>query len=118
MLPSFLEVFVHRLKKLWLAVTRPSSLMQSIEGHQLSRLLSIWLLLFGLLIVLLFFLRAPAGLASAAEIIVRGILGIVILVAYYLNRKGHYKAACNLAAVSSSIVVILLAITEGGREGM
>ncbi|MEJ2750370.1 MAG: ATP-binding protein [Anaerolineae bacterium] len=92
--------------------------MQSIEGYQLSRLLSTWLLLFGLLIVLLFFLRTPAGLASKAEIIVRGVLGIIIFIAYFLNRKGHYKAACNLAVVSSSLVLILLAVTEGGREGM
>ena len=118
MLLNFLESVIHRLKKLWLAVTRPSSLMQSIEGYQLSRLLSIWLLLFWLLIVLLFFLRTPAGLASKAEIIVRGILGIIIFIAYLLNRKGHYKAACNLAVVSSSLVVTLLAITEGGLEGM
>ncbi len=92
--------------------------MQNIEGYQLSRLLSIWLLLFWLLIVLLFLLRTPAGLASQAEIIVRGVLGIIIFIAYFLNRKGHYKTACNLAVVSSSLVLILLAVTEGGREGV
>lgn len=106
------------LKEFWQAVTRPSPLMQSIEGRQLSRLLAVWLLLFWCLIILLFFLRTPVGVGSEAEIIVRGILSIIILVAYFLNRKGHYKIALNLAIVSSSLLVILLATLEGGQDGM
>lgn len=106
------------LKKFWQAITMPSSLMQSIEGRQLSRLLAAWLLLFWFLIILLFFLRTPVGVGSEAEIIVRGVLSIIILIAYFLNRKGHYKAALSLAVVSSSLLIILLSAVEGGQDGM
>lgn len=106
------------IKDLWHTMTMPSALMQSIESRQLSRLLSVWLLLFWFLIILLFFLRTPVGVESKPEIIVRGVLSIIILVAYFLNRNGHYKIALNLAVTSSSLLIILLSTVEGGQDGL
>ncbi len=83
-----------------------------LDQRLLSQLLSSSLLVTFLLLVVLFVLRQPFGVATEMEVLVRIILGIATAAGYFLSRSGHYRLSARLMIATGLVVLFALSLID------